>query len=118
MVLYGRPDFSIGKDVPAMGPWKNYRPAIVGPHSSKIKVGIYIGYKLGRFLLGRPWVKGALSGAAIGTGIGLIGEISQDVGTTGDHQTYAQYRKRSSVKRNNKKYRSRRSTTSAKHCCC
>ncbi len=112
MVIYGRPNISLGKDIPAMGPFKNYKPSIVGPHSSKIKVGIYIGLKVGRYVLSRPWAKGTLSGTAIGTGLNLDGTLSPDVSPVSDDQAYDQYRKRSGSLRNGGKYRTNTSRRS------
>ncbi len=117
MVIYGRPNFQFGKDVPAMGPFKNYRPNIVGPHSSKIKVGIYIGTQLGKFLWSRPWVKGTLSGIAISSGVNLIGP--KNGSPVGNYKAHAKYRKRGNSKQYNKKYRTgRRQVAKRCHCCC
>ncbi len=107
MVIYGRPDFTIGKDVPAMGPFKNYKPNIVGPGSGKIKVGIYIATQIGQFVLKRPWAKGTLTGTAIGTGLGLVGETAKDAGTANYYQALYQRGKRSNRKRRYKNYRTR-----------
>ncbi len=95
MAIYGRPDYSLGKDYPTMGPWKNFNPKLVGPGGSKVKVAIYAGYQIGKFLWSRPWVKGSLTGIAIGTGLGIVGTFQTDVGTINNNQALRQYRKRS-----------------------
>ncbi len=62
----------IGKDVPAMGPFKNYKPKLMGPGSAKVKGAIIIGGKIAKYIYSRPWAKGTLTGTAIGSGVALI----------------------------------------------
>ncbi len=111
MVIYGRPDFSLGKDFPTMGPFKNYRPKIIGPGSGKIKAGIYAGYQIGKFLYSRPWVKGTLTGTVLGTATGL----GIDAPGNNNHKTLQQYGKRSN---SYGRYKKRRANSSSRYCCC
>ncbi len=105
--------FSLGKAYPSVGPWKNFRPNLAGPGGSKVKVAIYAGYQLGKFVWSRPWAKGALSGAAIGTGIGIIG---QDETGNNNNQALRAVRQHANRIRRHKKYGaySRRRS----NCCC
>ncbi len=65
---------TFGKEIPAMGPFKNFNPKLQGPGGSKIKAGLYGAYQLGKFVSRRPWARGTLTGTLIGTGTGLIGK--------------------------------------------
>ncbi len=67
---------TFGKEVPAMGPWKNIKPKIYGPGAGKIKAGIYAAYTISKFVSQRPWALGTLTGTAIGTGLALNGETN------------------------------------------
>ncbi len=70
MTIYDIPDrYSIGKDIPTVGPFKGYKPNIVGPGAGKIKAGIYAAYTIGKFVAKRPWAQGTIAGTAIGTGV-------------------------------------------------
>ncbi len=116
MVIYGRPSYGVGKDIPAMGPFKNYNPRFVGPVGSKIKFGIIVGGRLGKYLLSRPWAKGTLTGTAIGTGLGIEdGSNETNVGTAGYNKAHAQYRKRGGSHRKYTKHRNR--TSCCSNCC-
>ncbi len=107
--------FEIGKDIPGMGPFRNYKPKLVGPAGSKIKAGIYIGYQVGKFIMSRPWAKGTLTGTAIGTGLGLIGEAPSD----NQHiKTLRSGGKRSNSRSRHKKYGAHSKRRSNCHCQC
>ncbi len=117
MVLYDIPDrSSIGKDSPYGKSTSLFKPNIVGPGAGKIKAGIYIGYQVGKYILSRPWAKGTLTGTAIGTGLGLDGQISTNVSTVSDNQTYRTTGKFNNRFRRRTKYRNRARRTAK--CCC
>ncbi len=106
MVIYDLPSrFSTGRDVPYGKSTQLFRPNLNTPGGGKIKAGIYIGYKVGRYILSRPWAKGTITGTAIGTGLGLVGTIQTDSPSNSYNQAYGQYRKRTTNKRNRRKYR-------------
>ncbi len=112
MTIYDIADrLSIGKDYPTSGPYKPYRPNIIGPGSGKIKAAIYAGYQIGKFILSRPWAKGTLTGTAIGTGLALDG--FQDEETNGS--SYSNQKALRSSRSNS--YRSRRNRC-PKNCNC
>ncbi len=110
---------SFGRDVPAMGPFRNFNPKFVGPAGGKVKAIIYTGYKLSRFIASRPWAKGTLTGTAIGTGLGLNGE--NETGNN-NNQALRAVRQRSGRIRRHKKYgaNTRRGTSCCHKCsrCC
>ncbi len=111
MTIYGRPDqLSIGKDIPAMGPFKGFKPNIVGPGAGKIKVLIYGGIQVGRFVLSRPWAKGTITGTLIGTGLTIGDDPTQSISNQ-FNQTLRPVRRRFTRKRRYK-------VNNMHNCCC
>ncbi len=118
MVIYGRPNYSVGKDFPAMGPFRNLRPNIVGPGSGKIKFGILVAGRIAKYILSRPWAKGTLTGTAIGTGIGLDGFQEENASTDSIAKAYSTTRSGSNRYRRNLKRGNRHGNRcTCKHCC-
>ncbi len=110
MTIYDRPDqLSLGKDIPAMGPFKGFKPNIVGPGSGKVKAAIKIAEYIARGLYYRPSLAGSISGIVIGTGVAL--NASQDAGTNQLNKAL-----RSAKSFNNRK-RNRNRSKRVKHCC-
>ncbi len=72
MTLYepsGLGQLSIGKDIPALGPFRNFKPNLVGPIGGKFKGAL----RIARYLTSGSRGAGILAGTAIGTGVGLSG---------------------------------------------
>ncbi len=107
--------FNIGRDIPGMGPFRNFNPKLSGPGGSKIKAGIYIGWKVGKFIASRPWAQGTLTGTAIGTGLGLIGETPTNGGNPQALRTNGKQSGGFRRRKTNRAYSSRRSNC---HCKC
>ncbi len=60
---------NVGKNQPAMGPWKNFKPNIIGPGSGKLKAVYRIGqYVAGQFR-GNPRFTARVT--AVGTGAAI-----------------------------------------------
>ncbi len=101
---------SLGKDVPGMGPFKNYTPKLQGPGSGKIKAAIYaaqLGY--------RYFKRNPRFGARIGAVAGGAG-VSYYFGKT---QANGPYRKtRSSIQSRYYSKRNARNKNADKCCCC
>ncbi len=91
---------NLGKDIPGMGPFKNFKPNLQGPGSGKIKFAILVGGKLVWYYKER--VAGVATGIAIGTGASLDGTTSNTVNET-LQPVYSNY----SRFRNNPKYKLR-----------
>ncbi len=109
MTLYDIPGRgTLGKDSPYGKSTSLFRPNLNTPGGGKIKAGIYIGYKLGRYIMSRPWAKGTLTGTILGTGLGLDGTKTTNVGSANHYQAYDKSRKRSNNKRYNKTHRANR----------
>ncbi len=102
------PDFTstVGKEFPTLGPFKSFKPKLIGPGSGKIKAAIQIA----KFLT-NPFTVGGLLGIAIGTGTEV--EPSETQVTSSNQYNKAlrsfqqrngrskRYRKFSSSRRNN-----------------
>ncbi len=75
---------SIGKDFPALGPFKNFKPNLVGPGSAKLKFAI----RIAQAIASKEGLAGLLAGTAIGTGVALSGEIQES--RIGDNSQFNQ----------------------------
>ncbi len=93
-------DLGLGKDVPAMGPFRNLKVNLQGPGAGKIKVGVYIAGKLAQFVSRRPWAKGVASGIALSGSYEVIrnGKTNRNFQKARRTNQSSYYRKRSSNK--------------------
>lgn len=72
MAIYRVPDFTgtIGKELPSLGPFRNFKPKIYGPGSGKFKAAVAAGQFVWKH---KERIFGILTGNAIGTGLLLDG---------------------------------------------
>ncbi len=83
MTIYARSDqLSVGKDIPALGPFKNFKPNLVGPVGGKLKVAI----KIAQAAASGEGISGLLAGTILGTGVALVDEILQKKDDISDKQ--------------------------------
>ncbi len=99
---------TIGKDIPAMGPFKGMQIKLQGPGSGKIKLAIAIAQYGWRFVKKHPRIVGFASGTAIASGLKV-----------GSDAPSSKYRKAlRSVQSVHYRQWSARHKRTAKCCCC
>ncbi len=110
------PNYGVGKDIPAMGPFRNYQPKLQGPGSGKLKAVIIAGQFAYNQLKNRPSLGGALTGIAIGTGVTL--DYGENASSNQLDKALRAIRQYSSRKRSSKGRRpGKRSHTKCCRCC-
>ncbi len=97
---------SIGKDIPAMGPFKNYKPNLIGPAGGKIKALIRGGVYVGSYFSRNPRFAARIAAVGVGYGVSRYAS-SNKYGKAYSPKKFGYNRKRS----NNK-------FTTSKCCCC
>jgi len=106
---------TIGKKFPAVGPFRNYKPNIIGPGSGKLKALI----EFGKFVASNPFIAGGIGGIAIGTGVALDGLSTQTVeGGNQFKQTLRPSNEYYRSYRSSSKSRYRKKRSGACHCKC
>ncbi len=73
---------SIGKDIPAMGPFKNYKPNLKGPGGAKIKGAILAGQFAWKYFFSKPKLVGIVAGTAIAGGLQIVGPSNNQFNQT------------------------------------
>ncbi len=95
-----------GKDYPTVGPFKSFKPNIVGPGSGKLKLAYYAAIKGGQYVWKNKWWF-AERGGIVGAGALVAHESSNQLKQTLRQHQYSSY----GVRRSRSKYNSGR-------CCC
>ncbi len=99
---------SIGKEVPSMGPFKSFRPKLVGPGSGKVKAAIRGMYYVGRYFRKNPRFGARIGAVATGAAVRY-----------GTNATNNQYRKAyGTAKSGRGGFRSNNSYNNRVQCCC
>ncbi len=95
----------VGKNVPAMGPFKNFNPKLQGPGSGKIKAAIYAARLAGKYFKRNPRFAARIGAVAGGA---LVSNYASD----------NKYRK--TLRATKSRYSTRRRYYADKHrfCCC
>ncbi len=103
-------DIGLGKDIPGMGPFKNYRPNLAGPGSGKVKAIIRGGQYAYSYFRRNPRFGARI--AAVSGGYGVSRYYARNA-------TKGSYRKASNSKQFSKRsFRSYRNSDTGGCCCC
>ncbi len=99
---------SIGKDVPAMGPFRNFKVNLVGPGGGKVRGAIKAGLYISRYISkSNSRLAGSIAGTSIASGLAL--------NNAADNQFNQTLRP---VSRYNNSFRSGRTQRTSKRNCC
>lgn len=72
LVLVTQPKFNLGKTIPSVGPFRNFKVNVIGPGP----IGKFA--KLAKAIISAEGLTGLIAGTAIGTGVALDGSIQTD----------------------------------------